>query len=74
MAEKKKADLIKEMRKLDDAGLNAVVDNARKAIYEIRRARLSAPETNVRATRTEKKQIARALTIKRQREIAGNQG
>lgn len=70
MAAKKAADRIKELRDMDDAALDGVVGDARKAIYEIRRARLSQPETNVRATRARRKEIARILTIKRQREIA----
>jgi len=74
MAEKKKADRLKELHKLDGTGLSLVVDNAHKAIYDIRRSRLSQPEVNVRATRAHRKDIARVLTIKRQREISGNQG
>ena len=70
MAAKKTTDRVKELRNLDDAALNTAVDEARKTIYLIRRARLSQPETNVRATRTHRKEIARILTIKRQREIA----
>jgi ribosomal protein L29 len=70
MAAKKKADRLNELRGLDDTGLNAVIDESRKSLYQIRRARLSQPESNVRATRAHRKEIARILTIKRQREIA----
>ena len=73
MAAKKTADRLKELRALEDTALSTVVDDARKAIYHIRRSRLSQPETNVRATRAHKKEIARVLTIKRQREIAAQQ-
>jgi ribosomal protein L29 len=70
MAEKKKADRLKELRGLDESSLSGVIADAQKAIYHIRRSRLSQPETNVRATRAHRKEIARVLTIKRQREIA----
>ena len=70
MAAKKKADRLKELRGLDEAALDATVGEARKSIYLIRRSRLSQPETNVRATRAHRKEIARILTIKRQRELA----
>ena len=70
MAAKKKTDRLKELRAMDLAALSAVVDEARKSIYQIRRARLSQPEANVRATRAHRKEIARVLTLKRQREIA----
>jgi ribosomal protein L29 len=70
MAAKKKADRLKELRGFDEAALDATVDEARKSIYLIRRSRLSQPETNVRATRAHRKEIARILTIKRQRELA----
>ncbi len=70
MAEKKKADRLKELRGLDEAALTAAIGEAQKAIFQVRRSRLSQPETNVRATRAHRKEIARILTIKRQREIA----
>ena len=70
MAAKKKADRLKELRGLDTTALVAAEAEARKSMYHIRRSRLSQPETNVRATRSHRKEIARILTIKRQREIA----
>ncbi|MDR3709998.1 MAG: 50S ribosomal protein L29 [Capsulimonadaceae bacterium] len=73
MAEKKTADRLKELRGLDDAALTAAIDEKRKAIYNIRRSRLSQPESNVRETRAHRKEIARILTIRRQREIAAQQ-
>jgi len=43
---------------------------AHKAIYHVRRDRLSKPQENVKETRTHRKEIARILTIQREREIA----
>jgi ribosomal protein L29 len=70
MSATKKADHLKELRAADETALNAQIENARREIYGIRRSRLSQQETNVRATRAHRKEIARILTIKRQREIA----
>ena len=69
MAEKKTADRLKELRAANETELGAAIDNARKAIYQIRRERLSKPQTNVKETKAHRKEIARILTIRRQREI-----
>lgn len=73
MSAKKSADLVKELRAMDDAALDSKVIEAKEAIYNIRRSRLSQPEVNVKSTKANRKTIARILTIKRQREIAAGE-
>lgn len=70
MAHKRVVERLKELRALPAADLMAAIETAQKAIYNIRRERLSKPQENVKETRTHRKEIARILTIKRQREIA----
>jgi ribosomal protein L29 len=74
MSAKKTADLVKELRALDAVALDVKLNAAKEEIYNIRRSRLSQPEVNVKNTKANRKNIARILTIKRQREIAAAQG
>jgi ribosomal protein L29 len=74
MPGKKIAEFVKELRTLDNAALDAKLAIAKEDNYNIRRSRISQPEVNVKATRVNKKAIARILTIKKQREIAAQQG
>ena len=49
--------------------------NAHKSIYQFRKDRLSKPQENVKVVKNSRKEIARALTIKRERELAqGEEG
>ena len=70
MAEKKLKARLAELRGMSEADLIAAVDNARRNIYGIRRSRISKPVENVKSIRTNRKEIARIMTIQRQREIA----
>ena len=67
MADKKVSERKVELRNMGDAELDAAVETARRAIYQIRRERLSKPQENVKATKAHRKEIARILTIKTER-------
>ncbi len=70
MAEKKMRARLAELRTTSDADLNTVIGNARKSIYQFRKDRLSKPQENVKIVKNSRKEIARALTIQRERELA----
>ena len=70
MADKKQCARLKELRALDNGDLDVLVAAARKSIYLIRREKLSKPQENVKATRNNRKEIARIMTIERQRRSA----
>jgi len=59
------------LRGMDEAGLTAAVADAHKSIYQFRKDRLSKPQENVKVVRNARKEVARILTIKRERELAG---
>lgn len=59
-----------EMRSATDADLKASIESARKTIYLDRKDRLSKPQENFKIVRHNRKEIARALTIIREREIS----
>ena len=60
-----------QLRGMSDAELMAVVDAGHKVVYQFRKDRLSKPQENVMVVKNARKDIARALTIKRERELAG---
>lgn len=70
MADKKKHDRLIELRGMAEADLDVVIAEAHKNIYQFRKDRLSKPQTNVMVVRNSRKEIARVLTIKRERELA----
>jgi large subunit ribosomal protein L29 len=70
MPEKKLAKRLSELHALSADDLNAAIITAQKAIYQVRRDRLSKPIENPKVTKTAKKEIARIKTIQRQRELA----
>ena len=71
MAENAKTKQRREaLRGMSEADLSVVVANAHKNIYQFRKDRLSKPQENVKIVRNSRKEIARALTIKRERELA----
>jgi large subunit ribosomal protein L29 len=70
MAEKKLAKRLAELHSYSETDLNAAILTAQKAIYQVRRDRLSKPIDNPKVTKTAKKEIARIKTIQRQRELA----
>ncbi len=70
MAETKLKARRKELLALSNELLDAEMEAARRDIYTVMRTRISKPVENVKTIRTARKNIARILTIKRQREIA----
>lgn len=71
MAENKKTrDRLQELRETNDADLTVIVANAHKNIYLFRKDRLGKPVADVKVVKYNRKEIARALTIQRERELA----
>jgi large subunit ribosomal protein L29 len=70
MAEKKITARLAELRKLGHEELGNAVEAARRRIFTIRRQRISKPIENIKEIRTNRKEIARILTIQRERQIA----
>jgi ribosomal protein L29 len=70
MADKKTKQRLIELRSASETELSAAVESARRNIYTIKRQRISKPIENIKEIRNNRKEIARILTIKRQREIA----
>ena len=58
------------LRGMSEADLTAVVADAHKRIYLFRKDRLSKPQENVKIVRNARKEVARILTIKRERELS----
>ena len=69
MAEKTKSRR-EALRGMSDADLNAIVADAHKSIYEFRKDRLSKPQENVKVVHNARKEIARILTIKREKQLS----
>ena len=59
-----------QLRGMSEAELMAVVAASHKIVYQFRKDRLSKPQENVMVVRNARKDVARALTIKRERELA----
>ena len=70
MAEKKIKARLGELRGMDAAALSIAEAAARKNIYQFRKDRLSKPQQDVKVVRNNRKEIARILTLRRQRELA----
>lgn len=68
------ADKIKQRREalrgMSEADLTSAVADAHKSIYLFRKDRLSKPQENVKIVRNARKEVARILTIKRERELS----
>lgn len=70
MAEKKLRARLEELRGMDEDGLNGVIADAHKNIYQFRKDRLSKPQANVMVVKNSRKEIARVKTIQRERELS----
>ena len=68
MAEKTKSRRA-ALRGMNDADLNAIIAEAHKSIYQFRKDRLSKPQENVKVVHNARKEIARILTIKREKQL-----
>jgi ribosomal protein L29 len=73
MAERKIKARLGELRGMNQADLTSTADAARRAIYQFRKDRLSKPQSDVKVVRNSRKEIARILTIQRQRQIAAQE-
>ncbi len=62
-----------DLRAMSEADLTAVVAEAHKSIYMFRKDRLGKPQENVKVVHNARKEVARVLTIKRERELSGNE-
>ena len=71
MAEKTKSRRA-ALRGMSDADLNTVIADAHKSIYQFRKDRLSKPVENVKVVKNARKEIARILTIKREKQLGLN--
>lgn len=69
MAEKKLRARLTELRGLSETDLDGVIASSHKNIYLFRKDHLSKPQENVKVVKNSRKEIARVLTIKRQREL-----
>lgn len=69
MADKKKGKRLEELRAMTGEELTTALEGARRSIYQIRREKLSKPQQNVKATKGHRKEIARILTLRREREL-----
>ncbi|MGI4789751.1 MAG: 50S ribosomal protein L29 [Janthinobacterium lividum] len=58
------------LRGMSEADLNTAVANAHRSIYEFRKDRLSKPQDNVKVVHNARKEIARILTIKREKQLS----
>jgi large subunit ribosomal protein L29 len=71
MAEFKRVELRAQLREMTDEQIRAEIDKQRAALFDYRRRNAMRQLDNTAAIREARKQIARALTILRQREKAG---
>ncbi len=58
------------LRGMDEASMTAAIVDAHKRIYQFRKDRLSKPQENVKVVRNARKEVARILTIRRERELS----
>jgi large subunit ribosomal protein L29 len=69
MAELKQSQIRQQLRELNDEQLNDEIAAQREALYNYRRRHAMRQLDNTAAIRAARKQIARALTILREREL-----
>lgn len=72
MAELKKKEIREKLRTLTDDELHQEITAQNASLYELRRRNLMRQLDNTTAIRDARKQIARVLTILRERELAGS--
>ena len=71
MAEIKKTELREKLRELNDQELRVEIAEQRAMLYGLRQKNLMKQLNNTAAIRDARRTIARALTILRERELAG---
>ncbi len=70
MAEIKQKEIREQLRAMTDADLHNEIAAQRRSLYELRRKNAMRQLENTAAIRAARKQIARALTLLKEREIA----
>lgn len=68
MAEKTKSRRA-ALRGMSDADTSVIIADAHKSIYNFRKDRLSKPVENVKIVKHARKEIARILTIRREKQL-----
>jgi large subunit ribosomal protein L29 len=74
MAELKQKEIREQLRNMSDDDLYAEITAQRAKLYDFRRKHALKQVENTAAIRDARKQIARALTLLRERELAGQRG
>jgi large subunit ribosomal protein L29 len=74
MAELKQKEVREQLRQMSDNELHTEIAVQREALYNFRRKHAMKQVENTSAIRDARRQIARALTILREREIAAQRG
>jgi large subunit ribosomal protein L29 len=74
MAEMKKKDIRERLRGMSDADLKQEIAAQQASLYDLRRRNEMRQLDNTTAIRDARKQIARVLTILRERELSGQGG
>lgn len=74
MAELKQKEIREQLRAMTDEDLRIEISAQREALYNFRRKHAMKQVENTAAIRDARKQIARALTLLREREIAAQRG
>ena len=62
------------LRGMSETDLNTIIADAHKSIYQFRKDRLSKPQENVKIVHNARKEIARILTIKREKQLSQDKG
>jgi large subunit ribosomal protein L29 len=71
MPDKKRKAVVEELRGLNDQELADALHNERRRLYDLRTQSITKQLENVAAIPHAKKQIARILTLQRERQTAG---
>ena len=71
MANEKKKDLRLQLRQVTDDELWLEISKLRRSLYDLRRKHVMRQLEDVNAIRRTRRQIARALTILRERQLTG---
>ncbi|HEV2474872.1 MAG TPA: 50S ribosomal protein L29 [Chthonomonadales bacterium] len=74
MADLRRRQIITELREMSSADLHKEIADQRASLYDLRRRNFMKQLENTAAIRTARKQIARALTLLRERELSARGG
>ena len=74
MAEKKRQQNLEELRNMNDNELADALANERRKLYELRTQHLTRQLENTAAVPASRRQIARILTLQRERQLTAEKG